>query len=149
MNSGLSAHIGSIWSMMSRANCEDGFSSDACTKSFSLETLSDEIVEEMETGHLHVLIQDAVIRGNYLLVVNKANRQIRINFNQSPALESIPFRDRCDFEIQENGSCLYWESTDTHIDFESLLYYVDDDYRAKVDKETAQHNRRYGKAIAL
>jgi|GEM_PF-7048934 len=135
MNStGLSAHIGSIWRMMSRTNCEDGVSSDACTKSLSLETLSHEIVEEMETDYLNVLIQDAVVRGNYLLIVNKANRQIRINFNQSPALESIPFRDRRDFEIQENGSYLYWESTDTYVDFEALLYYVDDGYRAKVDK---------------
>ena len=146
---GLSAHIGSIWGMMSRANCEDGVSSDACNKSLSLETLSNEIVEEMETEHLHVLIQEAVVRDNYLLVVNKANRLIRVNFNQVPALANLPFRDRRDFEIQENGSCLYWASTDTHIDFEALLYYVDLDYQAKVGKETAEHNRRYGKAIEI
>jgi hypothetical protein len=47
MNSGLSAHIGNVWKMMSRANHQDGFWSDTCGESMSLETLSSEITEEM------------------------------------------------------------------------------------------------------
>jgi hypothetical protein len=43
----LSGHIGSIWKMMNRANCEDGNYKD-CTKSRSLEDLSREIMDEME-----------------------------------------------------------------------------------------------------
>jgi hypothetical protein len=45
---GLSAHIGNIHKMMSRANCEDRFAPDACTKSTSLEDLSAKIMDEME-----------------------------------------------------------------------------------------------------
>jgi hypothetical protein len=44
---GLSGHIGSIWRMMNRANCEDGILT-ACGKARSLEDLSNEVVEEME-----------------------------------------------------------------------------------------------------
>ncbi len=44
---GLSGHVGNIWKMMCRANCEDGILSD-CAKSRSLQDLSQEVMEEME-----------------------------------------------------------------------------------------------------
>lgn len=147
ISNGLSRHIGNIWSMMSHTACEDGII-DACTKSFYLKDLSKEVMEEMETDHLHVLIREAFVRGNYLIVTNKAGREIRVPFDQVPALSHIRFRDRLNFEIQFNGSCLHWESADIHLDFESLLYYVDDEFRDKVDQESADRFKAYGKAIA-
>ena len=47
IRSGLSGHIGNVWKMMSRTKCEDGILS-ACDKSYSLQDLSREVVEEME-----------------------------------------------------------------------------------------------------
>jgi hypothetical protein len=44
---GLSGHIGNVWKMMQRANCEDGILSD-CIKARSLQDLSQEVMEEME-----------------------------------------------------------------------------------------------------
>lgn len=115
----------------------------------NIKDLSNQVLEEMETDHLHVLIQDASVKGNYLIVINKAGREIRVPFDQVPALQRhVPFRDRLDFEIQHNGSCLYWKSGDIHLDFESLLYYVDDEFRAQCDKRKADSRREYGKAIA-
>ncbi len=48
MRNGISGHVGSIWRMMCRTNCEDGLLGDACTKSFSLENLYKEVADEME-----------------------------------------------------------------------------------------------------
>lgn len=144
---GLSGHIGSIWKMMNRANCEDGILT-ACGKARSLEDLSNEVVDEMETDHLHVLIQEAFVRGNYLIVINKAGREIRVPFDQVPVLTNrLRFRDRLNFTIDDDGSCLYWESADIHLDFEALLYYVDTDFQARVDRQTAKRRRVLGDAI--
>jgi hypothetical protein len=132
---GIAKHVGNIIATM--------------TKREQTRDLYQEVIEEMETDHLHVLIQKAFIKGNYLIVTNKAGREIRVSFDQVPALKhKLKFCDRLYFEIQDNGSCLYWESADIHLDFESLLYYVDKEFRAKVDQESASRFKAYGKAIA-
>lgn len=48
---GLFSHIGNVWKMMNRADCEDGVLS-ACVKSRSLQDLSQEVMEEMEGDRL-------------------------------------------------------------------------------------------------
>lgn len=123
---GLFKHVGNIIATM--------------TKREQTRDLYQEVIEEMETDHLHVLIQKAFVKGNYLIVINKAGREIRVPFDQLPA---IKFRDRLNLEIQYNGSCLYWKAADIHLDFESLLYFVDDNFRAKV----AKRFQEYGAAI--
>jgi hypothetical protein len=145
---GLFGHVGNIWKMMCRANCEDGILSD-CTKSRSLQDLSQEVMEEMEGDHLHILIRDAYLFGNNLVVINKVGKRIVVGFDDIAALRSIPIHDRDCFKIEENGSCLYWWTKDIHLDFESFLYYVDDEFRAKAGKQKANHDREFGKAIAI
>jgi hypothetical protein len=49
---GLSRHIDKIHTMMQRANRDDHWKSTACPKSYSLERLTDEIIEEMEVSSL-------------------------------------------------------------------------------------------------
>jgi hypothetical protein len=145
---GLFDHIDNVWKMMNRANCEDGILSD-CAKSRSLQDLSQEVMEEMEGDHLHILIRDAYLFGNNLVVINKVGKRIVVGFDDIAALRSIPIHDRDCFKIEENGSCLYWWTKDIHLDFESFLYHVDDEFRAKADKQKANHDREFGKAIAI
>lgn len=114
-------------------------------------SLDDEtaLLEVVEPACLDVLILNASVRGDYLFVTNKVGREIRVSFEQIPALNAIRECDRIHFTIQENGSCLHWEYSDTHLDFESFLYYVDDAFRQKCDKQKSDHNRKVGKAIAI
>jgi hypothetical protein len=146
---GLSRHIDKIHAMMQRANRDDSWINDAFSQSYSLEDLSGEIVGEMEVSSN--LIRDAYVTlcRVYLIVTNKAGREIRIKFNDIPALKRIDYRDRDRFEIQGNGSCLYWSAADIHLDFESFLYYVDDQFRAKTNEKSERYRREYGKAIAI
>jgi hypothetical protein len=102
----------------------------------------------METEHLPRLIRTAFVRGDELIITNKAGQEIRVPFNSVPDLRyKLNFRDRLNFVIEPDGSCLYWESADIHLDFEALLYCVDHDFKAKVDRETANYYRAYGAAI--
>ena len=131
---GIAKHVGNIIATM--------------TKREQTRDLYQEVIEEMENAHLQVLIQRAFVKGNYIIVINKAGREIRVSFDQVPALRhKLKFCDRLYFEVQHNGSCLYWEAADIHLDFKSLLYYVDDKFRAKVDQESASRFKAYGAAI--
>lgn len=68
---GLFGHVGNIWKMMCRANCEDGILSD-CAKSRSLQDLSQEVMEEMEDCHPKY--------PNYYREYGKAIAIVRINY---------------------------------------------------------------------
>jgi hypothetical protein len=49
INLGLSRHIDKIHAMMQRANRDDGWIDEAFSQSYSLEDLSGEILDEMES----------------------------------------------------------------------------------------------------
>ena len=73
MRNGLSKYVGKVLKMMSRPDCEDGFLTEACTKSLSLEDLSSEIMEEMESDR-HPTYP------NYYREYGKAIAIVRINY---------------------------------------------------------------------
>lgn len=145
----LSAYISGLTKIALRPVRGNGFWGEVFTESNSVETLSARIVNEMETDHLRCLIQEAFVWGNHLVLTNKAGRKIYIDFNIVPSLQNISIRDRQSFEIQDNGSCLYWQSADIHLDYESFLYHVDNEFREQCDKQKAAHRREFGKAIAI
>lgn len=68
---GLLGHIGNVWKMMNRADCEDGILS-ACTKLRSLQDLSQEVMGEMEDYHPKY--------PNYYREYGKAIAIVRINY---------------------------------------------------------------------
>jgi hypothetical protein len=79
------------------------------TKRDQIKDLYLEVLEEMETEYLHVLIRSAFVRGDELIVTNKAGREIRVPFNSVPVLRyKLNFRDRLNFVIEPDSSCLYW-----------------------------------------
>jgi hypothetical protein len=51
------------------------------------------------------------------------------------------------FEIDEDGSFLYWEHADVHLGWEQLLQLVDPAAAVAAKAKTAEFNRRYGAAI--
>ena len=68
---GLFGHVGNIWKMMCRANCEDGILSD-CVKSRSLQDLSQEAKKVIKNSHPKY--------PNYYREYGKAIAIVRINY---------------------------------------------------------------------
>ena len=50
--------------------------------------------------------------------------------------------------IDDDGSCLYRESADIHLDLDSFRYATDPAWKQKFDSLKSEHNQVFGKAIA-
>lgn len=94
------------------------------------------------------LIATACILGDELKVTDCALDTWKIPFSILPALKDIPIEERVLFEVDEDGSYLYWSSSDTHLDMESLRACVDSELRERLNAEKLLYDQRFGQAVA-
>lgn len=99
-------------------------------------------------GAQEQLIADATVIGDRLLVLSCAMEKLEVPFDSLPALKCISINDRSNFTIDDDGSCLYWESADIHLDIEAFRYATDPEWKQKFDSLKSEHNQVFGKAIA-
>lgn len=95
------------------------------------------------------LIATANVENSYLYVMNCGLRTWKIPFDSIPALEYISINERPNFEIDEDGSFLYWESADVHIDLEALQAAVDPELRNQLIFEKINYSESFCRAIAV
>jgi hypothetical protein len=94
------------------------------------------------------LIADAIVIGDRLLVLSCAMEKLEVPFDSLPALKRISINDRSNFTIDDDGSCLYWEDADIHLDLDAFRYATDPEWKQKFDSLKSEHNQVFGKAIA-
>lgn len=94
------------------------------------------------------LIATAIAFEDYLLVFSCAMEQFKIDFQSLPALKKIPVADRNSFEVDVDGSYLYWPTVDIHLDLDSFRYVVDPEYQQRVKLFRLSHDQAFGQAIA-
>ncbi len=99
-------------------------------------------------GAQEQLIADATVIGDRLLVLSCAMEKLEVPFDSLPALKRIAINDRSDFTIDDDGSCLYWEDADIHLDLDAFRYATDPAWKRKFDSLKSEHNQVFGKAIA-
>ena len=94
------------------------------------------------------LIATANVENSCLYVMSCGLRTWKIPFDSIPALECISINERPNFEIDEDGSFLYWESVDVHIDLEALRAAVDPELRAQLMFDKINYSESFCQAIA-
>jgi transcriptional regulator with XRE-family HTH domain len=99
-------------------------------------------------GAQEQLIANATVIGDRLLVLSCAMEKLEVPFDSLPALKRISIDDRSTFTIDDDGSCLYWEDADIHLDLESFRCATDPEWKQKFDSLKSEHNQVFGKAIA-
>ena len=99
-------------------------------------------------GAQEQLIADATVIGDRLLVLSCSMEKLEVPFDALPALKRISINNRSNFTIDDDGSYLYWESADIHLDLDSFLYATDPKWKQKFDSLKSEHNQVFGKAIA-
>ncbi|MDG3495413.1 MULTISPECIES: DUF2442 domain-containing protein [Pseudanabaena] len=99
-------------------------------------------------GAQEQLIADAIAIGDRLLVLSCSMEKLEIPFDSLPALKCISIKDRSNFTIDDDGSCLYWQDADIHLDLEALRSANDPEWKQKFEALKSEHNQVFGKAIA-
>jgi len=99
-------------------------------------------------GAQEQLIADATVIGDRLLVLSCAMEKLEVSFDSLPALKRISINDRSNFTIDDDGSCLYWENADIHLDLDAFRYATDPEWKQKFDSLKSEHDQVFGKAIA-
>lgn len=94
------------------------------------------------------LIATATVIDEHLLVTDCSLRNWEIPFDSLPALSAIAINKRSDFEIDEDGSYLYWKSADIHLDMEALRAAVHLEWQERLRSERILYQQQFGKAIA-
>jgi transcriptional regulator with XRE-family HTH domain len=94
----------------------------------------------------HTLIANAFAKTDILVVSNCALEKIEVPF-KSPVLCDIPIEERSKFEIDDVGSFIHWPSSDTDLDFDTLRYLVDPEWKKKCDAEQLLSEQGFGYAV--
>lgn len=107
------------------------------------------ILAAWQAGAQEQLIAQATVIKDSLWVTDCALKTWEIPFNILPALAAINPEKRADFEIDEDGSYLYWPSFDLHLDMEVLRATVDPEWQEKLAAERVMYDLRFGQALAI
>jgi len=110
--------------------------------------LPQRVINAWAMGAQEQLIAEAMVIGDRLLVFSCGMEKFEVSFSSLPALKRIPIDERRNFTIADDGSYLYWESADIHLDLDAFRYVTDPEWKHKFDALKANHNQVFGKAIA-
>jgi hypothetical protein len=74
-------------------------------------------------------------------------RKLRVPLEKLPVLQKLSQKQRQEFEIDEEGTFLYWPGGDIHLGWEQFEYAVDKAASLKAKQQTEAFNKAYGSAI--
>ena len=106
------------------------------------------VLKAWQVGAQEELIAEASVVVNDLFVLDCAHNSWKIPFDTLPALVAIPVEERDNFELDEDGSYIYWPCVDIHLDMETLRSAVDPEWQEKTKAERLMYEKRFGEAIA-
>jgi hypothetical protein len=102
---------------------------------------------ESEENHGRIL--DARVEGVTLHVVSTDFRRLEIPIATIPALAKSNEGSAERFEIDEDGSFLYWHVLDLHLGWEQLQQAIDPAAAHRAQQKSHEFNVRYGAAIRV
>lgn len=80
-------------------------------------------------------ILDAYVLESRLTVLLADLKKREVDIAAIPSLERIKRKEIADFQVDENGSYLYWPSADVHLGVSQILQAIDPKYLAAIEME--------------
>ena len=74
-------------------------------------------------------------------------RKLRVPMEKLPVLQDLSKEDREAFEIDEDGTFIYWPSGDIHLGWDQFECAVDETAHLKAKQQMEGFNKTYGAAI--
>jgi len=95
--------------------------------------------------HGHII--DAYPAGDSFFVRGPKHRMLHVPVSSVPALRGKPRSVLRNFEIDPDGSFIYWPDLDVHLGWNQFLQAVDPEELRKARQRSKDFNKRYGAAI--
>ncbi len=95
------------------------------------------------------MIVHASIADGLLHVVSSEPKHLVVSLREIPALAGRETHEQSKFEIDEDGSFLFWPTLDVHLGWEQLQQINDPKLAVKAKQRTKDFNIHYGKAIRV
>ena len=92
-------------------------------------------------------IVDVCLGGDSLLVRGPRHRMLHVPIDHLSSLRGQPPRVLRNFQIDPDGSFVYWPDIDVHLGWNQFLQAVDPDELRRAQQRGAGFNQRYGAAI--
>lgn len=92
-------------------------------------------------------IIDAYLAGDSLFVRGPKHRMLHVPVDSIRALKGQPRSVLTNFEIDPDGSFIFWPDLDVHLGWDQFLQAVDPEELRKAQQRTEGYNRRYGAAV--
>jgi len=105
------------------------------------------LAASLETDDTSDRILDARIEDGRLHVVSPDFRRLIVPIDQIQALKSKDSAKVQKFEIDEDGSFLYWPGFDLHLGWSQLQQIADPEAARKALQRNEEFNERYGRAV--
>jgi hypothetical protein len=93
------------------------------------------------------VIVDVCLSGTNLLVRGTGMKMLHVPTTHFPALRGCPAATLANFEIDSDGSYIYWPDLDVHLGWHQFLQATNPEEYRKAQQRFARYNERYGAAI--
>jgi hypothetical protein len=98
--------------------------------------------QESDSRILDARIEDGVLR-----VISPSFKRLEVPISSIPRLNEVGEEQTRKFEIDVDGSYLYWPDLDIHLGWEQFNQVVDPEATQKAQRKSREFNIRYGAAI--
>ena len=105
------------------------------------------VVNAWQLGAQDILIADAAVTDDRLLVRSCALESFEVRFGEIPALARLPESERDKFIVDQDGSYLYWEVNDTHVGLDMIRFATDAKFRETSLLSKLASRRQFGSAV--
>lgn len=69
-------------------------------------------------------------------------------FSSFPCLEKVPQFKKGNFKLDQDGSYLYWECADLHVDLEDIKAAIDPKFKEQLLIEKLEYGKSFGKSFS-
>jgi hypothetical protein len=92
-------------------------------------------------------IFDATIEKDLLRVVSPKFDRLKVPISKIPQFKNAKPAEVLNFEIDEDGSFVYWPDLDIHLGWRQLQQLSNPEAALKASQKSEEFNKRYGKAV--
>lgn len=101
----------------------------------------------LESNEEQDRIFDATIEKDTLRVVSPKFLRLEVPLSQIPQFKAAKPAEVQNFEIDEDGSFVYWPDLDVHLGWRQLQQLINPQAALKASQKSEEFNKRYGKAV--